>query len=70
MQRGESAVIRYRVAIILVAFIWAAVILACSLALEGTGLFARVSHILGGGAAVSIIVLGSLLRGSPSDQQH
>jgi len=60
---------RYRVIIILVAVIWAAVVFACSIALEGTGLFSRVGHILGGGAAASIIVLGSLLRGRRPEQQ-
>ena len=43
------------------AIIWAAVVLATSFVLEGTGLMGKLIPILGGGAVASIILVG---RGS------
>jgi hypothetical protein len=51
-----------RIAIIVTALIWAAVILAADISLEGTGYMGRLIPILGGGAAATIILLGGLLR--------
>lgn len=53
--RGSSIVIG-------VAIIWAAVIIATSIVLAGTGLMGKMIPILGGGAAGSIIVVGSGIR--------
>jgi len=47
-----------------VAIIWAAVILATALVLQGTGLMGKMIPILGGGAAGCIIVVSSYLRKS------
>ncbi len=47
-------------AVIVVAIIWAAVIIAVSITLEGAPQATRVTTILGGGAAASIILLGGL----------
>jgi hypothetical protein len=44
--------------IIGVAIIWAAVIVASAILLEGTPYFSQMLTVLGGGAASSIIVLG------------
>jgi hypothetical protein len=49
---------KYNSVIIGVAIIWAAVILAAAMILQGTGYFSQMLPILGGGAASSIIVLG------------
>ena len=47
------------------AIIWAAVIFGCGLALDGDA-FSDIILILGGGAAVSVVILpGALLRVSP-----
>jgi hypothetical protein len=51
---------RWNIAIIVEALIWAAVILAASIALGDAPQAARVLLILGGGAAASIILLGGL----------
>ncbi len=48
--------------IIAIALIWAAVILAVSLVLDGSPLAGRVNTLLGGGAAGTIIVLGGWFR--------
>jgi hypothetical protein len=50
------------VPIISVALIWAAVILAVSMALDGSPLAGRVLSLQGGGAAGTLIVLGGWLR--------
>jgi hypothetical protein len=48
-----------RTALILAnAIIWAAVIIASAVVLQGTGYFAKLLPILGGGAAASIVVVG------------
>ncbi len=52
---------RLQIAVIVIALIWAAVILATSTTLEGAPQFSRVLTILGGGAAASIILLGGLI---------
>ena len=39
------------------ALIWAAVILACSIALQGTGAFQDIQAVLAGGAGVSMFAL-------------
>jgi hypothetical protein len=49
-------------AIIGVAIVWAAVIFASSLVLEGTPYSGRILIVLGGGAAATIIILGGVLR--------
>ncbi len=46
--------------VVLTAIIWAVVILAVSLALDGSPQATRVMTILGGGAAATIILLGGL----------
>ena len=48
--------------IIWVALIWAVVIFASAVVLKGTPYWARLLPILGGGAAVTIIILGGALR--------
>ncbi len=54
--------VRLQIAVIVVALIWAAVILATSIALEGAPQFSRVLTILGGGAAASIILIGGMIE--------
>ncbi|MFQ6000423.1 MAG: hypothetical protein ACE5LG_02005 [Anaerolineae bacterium] len=54
--------VRYNLAILAVAVIWAAVILASAKALESTPYFAPLLPVLGGGAGGSIIVLGGACR--------
>jgi len=44
------------------AIIWAAVILSSAYVLEGTGYMQKLIPVLGGGSAVSLIILGGLLR--------
>lgn len=39
------------------ALIWGFVVIACSRALQGTGQFQEIQHILGGGAAASLLVV-------------
>jgi hypothetical protein len=51
-----------RLSIIVVAVIWAVVILAISSVLADTPSAPRVLSILGGGAAATIILLGGMLR--------
>jgi hypothetical protein len=51
-----------RIAIIVAALIWAAVILVPDISLKGTDYMGRLIPILGGGAAATIILLGGLLR--------
>ena len=48
------------VAVIVIAIIWAVVIFAVSMALEGAPQANRVLQILGGGAAATIILLGGI----------
>ncbi len=52
---------RLRVAVVVYAIIWAAVIIASALVTEATPGFSRLISILGGGAAATIILLGGLL---------
>ncbi len=51
-----------RVGIIVIAnaCIWGFVMIACSMALKGTGAYQEIQLILGGGAAASLIVVGGL----------
>ena len=49
-------------AIIAVAIIWAGVIIASAMVLEGTPYWGRMISVLGGGAAATIIVLGGTRR--------
>jgi hypothetical protein len=49
---------KFEAGIIGVAIIWAAVILASAMILEGTAYFSQMLPVLGGGAASSIIILG------------
>ncbi len=51
---------QWGIAVITVAIIWAAVILATSMVMEGTPQSAQVLRILGGGAAATIILLGGI----------
>ncbi len=51
---------RFGIAVIVVAIVWAAVILATSMVLEGAPQSAKVVQILGGGAAATIILLGGM----------
>lgn len=41
------------------AIIWAAVMIACALALSGTECFDRILPLLGGGAAGSVVIAGA-----------
>ena len=41
------------------ACIWGFVLIACARALKGTGAFQEIQLILGGGAAASLLVVGS-----------
>ncbi len=50
---------RWGIAVLVEAIIWAAVIIAVASQMEGSPGAARVQLILGGGAAASIILLGS-----------
>jgi len=50
--RKEAAVV------IANAIIWGFVVIACARALEGTGAYKEIQPILGGGAAVSLLVVG------------
>ena len=43
------------------AVVWGTVILACALVLRGTPLLSPVLFILGGGAVMSVLVLGAAL---------
>ena len=52
---------RWGVAVIVIAIIWATVILATSMTLEGVPQSSRVLTILGGGAAATIILLGGMM---------
>ena len=40
------------------AIIWGVVLIACARALQGTGAYQEIQLILGGGAAVSMLVVG------------
>ncbi len=51
---------RLRLAVVVCAIIWAAVIIASATVVEGTPGFSRLLTILGGGAAATIILLGGL----------
>lgn len=42
------------------AIIWGAVMIACSMALEGTGAFQEIQTILAAGAGVSLLLVGGL----------
>lgn len=61
---------RQRVSIIVVAAIWAVVILAVSSVLADTPFAPRVLSILGGGAAATIILLGGMLRNGKAQGQE
>ena len=50
-----------QIAVVVIALIWAAVIIATSMVLGNTPEFSRVLTILGGGAAASIILLGGMI---------
>ena len=52
---------RLQLAVVVIALIWAAVIIAVSLTLSGSAESSRVLTILAGGAAASIILLGGLI---------
>ena len=52
---------RLQTAVVVIALIWAAVIIATSMVLAGVPEFSRVLTILGGGAAASIILLGGMI---------
>ena len=52
---------RLQIAVIVIALIWAAVIIATSMVLADVPEFSRVLTILGGGAAASIILLGGMI---------
>jgi len=63
VSREEDRVMKKsRIAILITALIWAAVIFAADIALKDTGYMGRLIPILGGGAAATIILLGGLLR--------
>jgi len=47
------------------AIIWGVVLVSSALALRGTGAFSEIQHILGGGAAFSIILVGFGIRRRP-----
>jgi len=51
---------RYNEGIIGVSIIWAAVLIASAIILQGTNYFSQLIPILGGGTASCIIILGSL----------
>jgi len=51
--------LKYSVVMIVNAVIWGLVIIGCSLALRGTGMYVRIQLILGGGAAFSLILLST-----------
>jgi hypothetical protein len=44
--------------VIVNAIIWGLVMILCSVALRGTGAFQEIQHILGGGAAFSLLLVG------------
>ncbi len=50
---------KFNAAIIGIALIWAAVLIASAIVLEGTPYFSQLLPVLSGGAATSIIVLGA-----------
>lgn len=52
--------IRWGIAVLVVAIIWAAVVFAVSMTLEGVPQSSRVLQIFGGGAAAPIILLGGM----------
>ena len=52
---------RLGIAVIVVALIWAAVIVAVSMVMSDAPQFSRVLSILGGGAAACIILLGGII---------
>jgi hypothetical protein len=50
------------------ALIWGCVVIACSLALKGTGQFQEIQHILGGGAGASLLVVSlTAIKRKPRD---
>ncbi len=53
--------IKLRVAVLVIALIWAAVIMGTSTVLAGAPQGTRVLTVLGGGAAASIILLGGMI---------
>lgn len=54
--------------VIVNACIWGFVILACSMALKGTGAYQEIQLILGGGAAASLLLTGGLgIRKKPKE---
>ena len=52
---------RLQIAVIVIALVWAAVIIAISMVLDGAPQSSRALTILGGGAAASIILLGGMI---------
>ena len=50
------------VVVIVNAIIWGLVLIACSLALKGTGAFKEIQHVLIGGAAASLLVVSAGVR--------
>jgi hypothetical protein len=61
MKRWEAEMkTRWGLAVIVIAVIWAAVILAVSMVLEGAPQSSQVLTVLGGGAAATIILLGGI----------
>jgi hypothetical protein len=64
---GESCAVQankvtYAILVITIAVIWAVTILAVSLTLEGTPYARRVTTLMGGGAAATLIPLGRQAR--------
>jgi hypothetical protein len=59
---------RLRLAVVVCAIIWAAVIIASAMVMEGTPGFSRLLSILGGGAAATIILLGGLMAQEKKEQ--
>lgn len=53
---------KYGILIIANSIVWGVVIIITSLVLRGTGLMGKLIPVLGGGAAFSHIILGSLLK--------
>jgi hypothetical protein len=58
---------REPVVVIANALVWGFVLIACALALKGTGAYKEIQHILGGGAAVSLLVVGVGVLRRPRD---
>ena len=50
------------VVVVVNAFIWGLVIVACAVALRGTGAFQEIQHILGGGIVTSLLIVAVGMR--------